>query len=79
MYVEIDERLSFEAFNFKRKEKLGGKKNPASYLKTQGVYTHTHTHTHTFAGNHTLSRVLSLKQRLSPPENGAAPSFSSPF
>lgn len=59
--VEIDTELSFEAINFKRKEKLG-KKNPSCSLKTQGAVCR---HTHTFAVNHTPSPVLSLKQRFS--------------
>lgn len=87
MYGEIDAELSFEAFSFKRKEKLGGEKKQPLQLSENTecswahARAHTHAHTHaralSFAGKHTISRVLSLNQRSPPPGNGVAPSFSS--
>lgn len=59
VYVEIDMELSFEALNLKRKEKLAKK----SFKQTEN-----RVGTHAFlacAVNHTISHVLSLKQRFS--------------
>lgn len=62
--VEIDMELSFEALNFKRKEKSGEKKTSFKQSENRGC-VHTHTLSLLFAVNHTVSHVLSLQQRIS--------------